>query len=71
MDIKELRQKTDKELADLAASLRESLRNFRFEVAADAVKNVRAIRDAKKTLSRTLLLLGEKAKAAKKTVIAK
>ena len=72
MDIKELRQKTDKELNELVADLREKLRNFRFEVAADAVKDVRDIRDAKKTIARALTLLGERVKNAKsKPAIAK
>jgi len=65
MDIKELRQKTDKELAELVASLREQLRHFRFEVSAEAVKDVRDIREAKKTLARALTVVGEKAKAAR------
>ncbi len=65
MDIKELRQKTDKELAELVASLREQLRHFRFEIAADAVKDVRDIREAKKTLARALTIAAEKAKAVR------
>ncbi len=65
MDTKELRQKTDKELAELVASLREQLRHFRFEVAADAVKDVRDIRSAQKTIAHALTLLTERAKAAK------
>jgi len=64
MDTKELRQKTDKELNELVASLREQLRHFRFEVAADAVKDVRDIRDAKKTLSRALTIKSERVKSA-------
>ena len=65
MDIKELRQKTDKELNELVATLREQLRNFRFEVAADAIKDVRDIRDAKKTIARALTILSERAKDVK------
>ena len=72
MDIKELRQKTDKELTELVATLREQLRNFRFEVAADAMKDVRDIREAKKTVARALTLLSEHAKDVKsKPAIAK
>jgi ribosomal protein L29 len=63
MDIKELRQKTDKELVELIATLREQLRHFRFEVAADAVKDVRDIRDVKRTLARALTIMSERAKS--------
>jgi ribosomal protein L29 len=62
MDIKELRQKTDKELVELAASLREQLRSMGFDVAADALKDVREIRDAKKSLARILTIMTERAK---------
>lgn len=65
MDIKELRQKTDKELTELVADLREQLRHFRFEVAADSVKDVRDIREAKKTIARALTLSSERAKETK------
>ena len=65
MDTKELRQRTDKELNDLASSLRERLRSFRFDVAADSLKDVREIRDAKKTLARALTVLSERATNAK------
>ncbi len=64
MDSKELRQKSEKELSEMAHSLRESLRNFRFELAADAVKDVRDIREAKKTLARILTIQTERAKNA-------
>ena len=56
MDIKELQQKSDKELVELVQSLRERLRVLRFEASTDSVKNVREIRDAKKTVARVLTL---------------
>ena len=65
MDIKELKQRSDKELNELVASLREKLRGFRFDVAADSLKDVREIRDAKKTLARALTIMTERAKNAK------
>jgi ribosomal protein L29 len=65
MDSKELRQRSDKELNELTATLHEKLRGFRFEVAADSLKDVREIRDAKKTLARALTILSERAKNAK------
>ncbi len=54
MDIKEIRQKTEKELQALVAELREKLRGLRFEASAEAVKNVREIREMKKTVARAL-----------------
>ena len=65
MYIKELKQRSDKELNELVSSLREKLRGFRFDVAADSLKDVREIRDAKKTLARALTLLSERVKNAK------
>ena len=62
MDIKELRQRSDKELVELVASLREQLRSMGFDVASDALKDVREIRDAKKTLARALTIMTERAK---------
>jgi ribosomal protein L29 len=65
MDIKEMKQRSDKELHELVASLREKLRGFRFDVAADSLKDVREIRDAKKTLARALTIMTERVKNAK------
>jgi len=65
MDIKELKQRSDKELNELVASLREKLRGFCFDVAADSLKDVREIRDAKKTLARALTIMTERVKNAK------
>ena len=65
MDSKELRQKSEIELLELAASLREKLRAFRFDVAADSLKDVREIRDAKKTLARVLTIISERVKDTK------
>jgi ribosomal protein L29 len=71
MDIKELRQKSDKELSELVASLREQLRHFRFEASSDSMKDVRDIRDAKKTLAKALTVSTERAEEAKKIITAK
>jgi ribosomal protein L29 len=70
MDTKELRQKTDKEVNELVSTLREQLRHFRFETAADAMKQVREIREAKKTIARALTVAGERAREAAKKIIA-
>jgi ribosomal protein L29 len=65
MDTKELRQKSDKELSELTASLREQIRAMRFDIAADALKDVRDMREARKTLARALTIVGERKQAAK------
>jgi len=66
MDIKEIRQKSDKELETLGRELGEKLRVLRFEDSADAVKNVREIRETKKTIARALTERKARAMAAKK-----
>jgi ribosomal protein L29 len=65
MDIKELKQKTDKELASLEREMREKLLVLRFEDSAEAVKNVREIRDMKKTIARALTEIKSRALASK------
>lgn len=60
MDTKELRQKSEKELVELVAALREKLRSLTFDVAADALKDVREIREAKKTLARALTIMTQR-----------
>jgi|GEM_PF-689405 ribosomal protein L29 len=71
MDNKELKQKSDKELLALNKELREKLRVLRFETSAEAVKDVREIREAKKTIARSLTELKVRASAAKKAPPAK
>jgi ribosomal protein L29 len=71
MDTKELRQKSDKELSELVASLREKIRSMRFEISADALKDVRDVREAKKTLARALTIAGERKRGEEKTAAAK
>ena len=51
--------------------LREKLRVLRFEDSADAVKNVREIREMKKTIARALTELKTRALAAAKQPKAK
>ncbi len=71
MDIKELKQKSDKELVSLDRELREKLRVLRFEDSADAVKNVREIREMKKTIARALTELKMRLLTTKTTVVKK
>lgn len=71
MDTKELRQKSDKEISELVASLREQIRAMRFEISADALKDVRDVREARKTLARALTIVGERKRAGSATGPAK
>ena len=66
MNIKELREKTKKELNTLLNSQRERLRELRFKVASKQLKNVREIREIKKTIARILTLLKKENSAKKK-----
>jgi len=56
----ELRKKTEKELKDMARSLKEKGRDLRFQLAAGKVKNVREIRLTKKSIARVQTILQEK-----------
>lgn len=67
MDIKELRQKSPVELKRILDAEREKIRDLRFKIASKQIKNVREIREAKKTVSRILLLLGRNQPAGKKS----
>ena len=60
MKARELRQKTEKELHALLKELREKLRSLRFDLAAGKVKNVRLIKENKKTIARILTILKER-----------
>lgn len=60
MDIKELRRKSQSELHKLLKSYRERLRDLRFKISAKQHKDVRDIRDIKRTIARILTVLKEK-----------
>lgn len=62
MKIKELREKTDKELKDLLLESREKLRDMRFKIASRQLKNVREVRKGKKTIAGVLTVLRERSK---------
>jgi len=57
MEIKELRQKSKKELQKMLIDQREYLRNLKFDLASGKVKNVREIRGFKKDIARILTCL--------------
>lgn len=62
MEIKELKKKSESELQQLLAETREKVREFRFKDANKQLKDVRSIREAKKTAARILTLLNSKKK---------
>ena len=54
MNIAELRQKSKGELRQLLEGQKETLRQLRFDLAAGKVKNVRQIRQLRKTIAQIL-----------------
>ncbi len=65
MKIRELRQKSNKELQEILISLKDNLRELRFNLAGGKVKNIREIHKTKKTIAQILTLLNERAAIAK------
>jgi ribosomal protein L29 len=57
MNIAELKNKPEGELRRLLALSREKLRDMRFKDANKQLKNVKVIKDVKKTIARILTLL--------------
>ena len=64
MDVKELRTKTDAELKRELAEKRELARRTRFDLAAGRVKNIRTLRDTRRTIAQMLTILAEREKSA-------
>ena len=60
MKFKELKNKQESELKKILVELREKSRESRFKVASKQLKNIREIRDTKRTISRILTLLSKK-----------
>lgn len=60
MELKELRGKSEGELQKLLKLYREQVRDLRFKVAAKQHKDVRDVRDSKKSVARILTVLKEK-----------
>jgi len=57
MKLRELKLKTDKELKENLNSLRDKLRELRFNLTGGKVKNIKEIHQTKKTIARILTLL--------------
>ena len=62
MKIRELRQKSEKELQETLVSLRDKLRELRFNLTGGKVKNIKEVHQTKKNIARVLTLLNEHAK---------
>jgi ribosomal protein L29 len=59
-ELKELKSKPVTELQKLLASSREKLRDLRFKVSQNQLKNIREVRAIKKKISRILTLINQK-----------
>ncbi len=59
MKIRELRRKSTKELQQTLISLRDNLRELRFNLASGKVKNIKEIRQTKRDIARILTILKE------------
>ena len=62
METKEIRQKSKSELQKLLQSLKEKLRQLRFDLSSGKVKNTREIQQVKKGIARILTILNSKIK---------
>lgn len=62
MEFADLKNKSEKELREMLAEKRDELRELRFKTAEKQLKNVRAIRECKKSIARILTLLTVKNK---------
>ncbi len=62
MKIKELRQKTTKELRELLAEDQHKLGQLKFDLAAKKLKDVRQVRKLSKEIAKILTLLNEQEK---------
>jgi len=60
MKHEDLRKKAEKELRDMAVSLKEKGRDLRFQLAAGKIKNTREIRQTRKSIARILTIIKEK-----------
>ena len=56
MTIKELRQVTERELVNILREMQEKLRELRFKAVRRELKNVREVRDTKRTIARIMTL---------------
>lgn len=66
MKIRELKQKSDKELKRTLTDLRDKLRELRFNLVGGKVKNIKEIHQTKKDIARILTLLKQHGKEKNK-----
>jgi len=59
MDFKEIKTKTEAELHRLLADYRDKLREVRFKDASRQLKDVREIREIKKTIAKVLTTINK------------
>lgn len=57
MKIKELKEKTNKELESLLAAKREEMRDLRFKVVMTNLKDVRSLRIVKKDIAQIMTVI--------------
>ncbi|MFA7169598.1 MAG: 50S ribosomal protein L29 [Candidatus Paceibacterota bacterium] len=60
MKVKEIREKTEKELQNLIREKKENLKKLRFSLANRQLKNTQEISDTKTTIARAKTILKEK-----------
>lgn len=60
MKIKELRQKTEKELQDLLIEKSHRLGQLKFDLASKKLKNVKQIKELKKEIARIKTIINNK-----------
>lgn len=60
MKNKDLKDKPEKELHNLLAKDRDNVRDLRFKAAVGSLREVRKIRESKKTIARILTALNKK-----------
>lgn len=65
MKIRELRSKSQEELNDMFGDMTQKLRELNFKLASDQLKNVREVRDLKKSIAQIKTLLKERNKDKK------
>ncbi|MFA6322408.1 MAG: 50S ribosomal protein L29 [Candidatus Buchananbacteria bacterium] len=65
MEYKELKTKSEKELAVMLVEAQEKCRELKFKVNANQLKNLRELREAKKKIAQILFLLNQAKKSAK------
>lgn len=65
MEIKELKDKAQESLEKLLQEKREKLRQLRFELSQDKLKNVSEIKNIKKDIARILTIINLKLKSQK------